>query len=83
MNVPENSEDRISFQLHQFNMIPVNARNLIKNMTKSHPTAPIYAILALGMIGTNIARHSVIRRLGANRDQTERTGAFYKMHSSQ
>ena len=77
-DVPENSDDRISFQMHHFDMIPANARNLIKNMTRSNPTPPIYAFLALGMIGTNIARHSVIRRVGANRDQAERSGVFYK-----
>ena len=77
-NVPENSEDRISFQMHQFDMIPLNARKLIENITRSNPTPPIYAFLAIGMIGTNIARHSVIRRLDANRDQAERSGAFYK-----
>ena len=30
------------------------------------------------MIGRNLGRYSVVRRVGANRDQVERTGAFYK-----
>ena len=58
-------------------MIPENIREFFSNMTRGHPTSPIYAFLAIGVIGTNIARHSVVRRIGANRDQAERTGAFY------
>ena len=35
------------------------------------------AFLAIGMLGTNMSRYSAVRRIGANRTQAERTGAFY------
>ena len=58
-------------------MIPANLKELVSNITRGHPTSPIYAFLAIGGIATNIARHSTVRRIGANRNQAERTGTFY------
>ena len=69
--------ERVIFHQRQFEMIPLEHRELFCNISRGHPTPPIYAFLALGMIGTNIARYSVVRRVGANRTQAERTGAFY------
>ena len=71
------SSDRVSFQMHQFKMIPSEYRELFCNITRGHPTSPIYALLAIGSLGTNVARYSVVRRIGADGAQLERTGMFY------
>ena len=70
-------EDRVSFHHQQYKMIPREHKNLFCNIARGFPTPPIYAFLAIGVIGTNIARYSVVRRIGATRKQGERTGGFY------
>ena len=77
VGAPNSPVDRVRFLKYQFDIVPANLKVLISNMTRGHPTSPIYAFLAIGVIGTNIARHSAVRRIGANRDQAERTGTFY------
>ena len=71
------SSDRVSFFLEQYTMIPAIHKDLFSKLCRGLPTPPIYAFLALGVVGTNIARYTVVRRVGSNRDQVERTGAFY------
>ena len=66
---------RVSFMLHQYNMIPTDLRNLFSNLSRAFPTPPIWVFVGLGSIGTNIARWSVVSRIGAHRAQTERTGS--------
>ena len=70
---------RVAFYLEQFKMIPTQHKDFICNITKGYPTPPIYVLLALGSIGTNIARCSVVRRIGGHRNHVERTGAFYNL----
>ena len=38
----------------------------------------MYLLLALGSVGTNIARYSAVRRKSAHKTNTIRTGCFYK-----
>ena len=69
---------RVSFQLHQYKMIPPELENMFCNLTRGFPTPPIYAFLGIGSIGTNIARYAAVHRPGSHRSQAERTGTFYK-----
>ena len=71
------SSDCLSFFLEQFKMILAKHKELFSNLCRGLPTPPIYAFLALEVVGTNIERFSVVRCVGSNRDQVERTGAFY------
>ena len=76
----ENNNDsyRVKFHVSQFDMIPADHRDLFTNITRTYPSSPIYLFIGLGVIGTNIARYSAVRRIGAHRQQTERTGSLYK-----
>ena len=58
-------------------MIPTRHIELFTNLNRAFPTAPIFAFIGIGTIGTNIARFSSIRRIGAHQEQTERSGTFY------
>ena len=71
------SQDRLAFHAEQYKMIPSKLKDLFCNIARGLPTPPVYAFLAIGVVGTNISGYSVVRRMGANRNQTERTGAFY------
>jgi len=73
----DNTADRVAFFLLQYKMIPAQHKELFANIIRAYPTPPLYAFLGLGLLGTNIARYSVVQRLGAHQSQTERTGAFY------
>ena len=57
------SSDRLSFFLEQFKMIPEKQKELFSNLCRGLPTPPIYAFLAIGVVGTNIARYTVVRRI--------------------
>ena len=72
-------ENRVKFQIRQFEMIPQVHRELFTNITRTYPAPPIYIFIGLGLIGTNIARYSSVRRIGSHKDQTERTGSLYKL----
>lgn len=70
---------RIKFFMHQYMMIPPKTKDIISNLTRAYPTPPIYAFLGLGVIGTNIARYSAVRRIGDHFTHSERTGVFYNL----
>ena len=76
-NLEDITAARVAFFILQYKMIPPKHKTLFANLIRGYPTPPIYAFLGLGMLGTNIARFSVVQRLGAQRCQSERTGAFY------
>ena len=44
---------------------------------RSNPTSPLYLYLAIGSLGTNIARYTGIRRLGGHLHNVLRSGCFY------
>jgi len=69
---------RVSFLLHQVEVIPTQTRDFYCNMMRSYPTSPIYLLLGIGSLGTNIARYSGVRRLSAHVTNVIRTGCFYK-----
>ena len=78
--IPEDDDTkshRVNFLIHQLNMVPVGQRGLFWNIMRGYPTSPIYSFLCIGMIGTNIARFSVVRRVKGEDRNVERTGAFY------
>ena len=79
-NIPEDDDNRshrVNFLVHQLNMVPVENRTLFWNIMRGFPTSPIYSFLGIGIIGTNIARFSVIRRRNGEDRNVERSGAFY------
>ena len=68
---------RVKFLTHQLNLIPADQRDLFWNVMRGFPTSPIFSFLAIGIIGTNIARVTVVRRINGEDRSVERTGAFY------
>ena len=48
------------------------------NMIRNYPSSPVYLMMGLGAIATNIARWSAIKRLSGHINNTIRTGCFYK-----
>ena len=51
--------NRVKYYLHQYAMMPEEQKNLLKNMTRSFPTAPLFLFLGLGIVGSNIARFEI------------------------
>ena len=74
----DESSKRVSYLVHQYKMIPADLEELFENFTRGYPTSPIYLFLCLGVMGTNVARYSKVRRIAAHREQAERTGTFLK-----
>ena len=74
----DETSNRISFMLCQFEMIPDRLHKLFSKITRGFLTSPVYAFLGIGTIGTNISRFSVVSSIGSHRSQTERVGSFYK-----
>ena len=51
-NIPEDDDTkshRVTFLLHQLNMIPSGQRDLFWNIMRGYPTSPIYSFLCIGM----------------------------------
>ena len=46
---------------------------------RAYPTTPLWTFLGVGMIGTNIARFSAVRRLAGDDTNVERTGTLYNI----
>ena len=69
----------VRFLMHQLHMIPETHHPLFWNLLRKYPTAPIWMFLGIGMLATNIARYSAVRRLGSDGSNVERTGAFYNL----
>ena len=69
---------RVSFLIHQLEMAPEKTRLFYDNLMRAYPTSPIFLLLGIGTLGTNIARYSKVRRLEGHEKSTIRTGCFYK-----
>ena len=67
---------RVSFLLAQIEIVPPTKRELYCNMMRSFPTSPLYLLLAIGSLGTNIAQYIAIRRLKGHQSNHMRTGCF-------
>ena len=84
-NEDQNDDDldvpshEVKFLMHQINMIPKQCQALFWNLMRAYPTTPLWTFLGVGMIGTNIARFSAVRRLGADDTNVERTGTLYNI----
>ena len=48
--------DGVKFMFHQMKMLPESRRHLYWNMMRAFPTSPLYLMLGIGALGTNIAR---------------------------
>ena len=46
---------RVSFLMHQMDMVPEGNSVFYDNLMEAYPTYPVYLLLALGTLGTNIA----------------------------
>ena len=53
---------RIKFLLPQMEMIPTKNREFYCNMMRNYPNSPMYLFLGIGMLGTNVARYTAVRR---------------------
>ena len=73
----ENKSQRIKFMMHQLEMVPSMNRDFYCNMMRSYPTSPLYLFLGIGMLGTNVARYSAVRRKSGSVSNIVRTGCFY------
>ena len=69
---------QVSFFVHQTKIIPKDARDFYCNLMRAYPTCPLYLLLSIGTMGTNIARFTAIRRLSGHLTNVIRTGCFYK-----
>ena len=80
MNIEEKEQksSRVAFFLHQMDIIPDDVRDLYNNMLRAFPSSPIFLLLGVGAIGTNIGRYSAVRRKSAHETNVIRTGCFYK-----
>ena len=47
-------------------------------MMRNYPSSPVYLMMGLGAIATNIARWSAIKRLSGHINITIRTGCFHR-----
>ena len=74
----ENKSQRIKFMMHQLELLPSLNRDFYCNMMRSYPTSPLYLFLGIGMLGTNVARYTAVRRKSGSASNTVRTGCFYK-----
>ena len=64
-NIPGDDDNRshcVNSLVHQLNMVPVENTALFWNILRGFPTLPIYSFLGIGIMGTNIARFSVVQR---------------------
>ena len=69
---------RVSFLIHQLEIVPDLTRKFYDNLMRAYPTSPLFLLLGIGTLGTNIARYSAIRRLEGHLTSVVRTGCFYK-----
>ena len=78
-NVPvaDKKCQRTKFLMHQVEMIPVKSRDFYCNMMRNYPTSPLYLFLGIGMLGTNVARYTAVRRMRGSITNVVRTGCFY------
>ena len=53
---------RMKYLLHQLDIIPKGCRRFYKNLMRANPTSPLYLFLIIGVLGTNMARYSAVRR---------------------
>ena len=77
-NESDQKSGRVAFFLHQMNIIPDDVRVVYNNMLRAYPSSPLFLLLGLGSVGTNIARYSAVRRKSAHESNVIRTGCFYK-----
>ena len=75
----EMKSQKITFLLHQLEIIPVDVREMYRNVMRGYPTSPLFLLLGLGTIGSNVARYSAVRRKSAHEKNVIRTGCFYKL----
>ena len=75
----ETKSERVSFLVHQVDIVPQKVRNFYCNIMRSYPSSPLFLYLAVGSLGTNIARYSAVRRLSAHPRNVIRTGCFYML----
>ena len=59
-------------------IIPEKCRVFYTNLNRAYPTAPIYLLLAIGTLGTNVARYSAVRRYTGHNTNIVPTGCSYK-----
>ena len=74
----DKKSQRVRFLFQQMRMIPTGTRDMYGNMMRNYPSSPVYLMMGLGAIATNIARWSAIKRLSGHINNTIRTGCFYK-----
>ena len=70
----EQKSHRVTFLLHQLDIIPEDVRGIYCNVMRAYPTSPLFLMLGLGTIGTNIARYSAVRRKSAHEKNVIWTG---------
>ena len=75
--VSDNKSQRIKFLMHQLEMIPAKNRDFCCNMMRNYPSSPLYLFLGIGMLGTNVARYTGVRRKSGTITNVVRTGCFY------
>ena len=68
---------RMKYLLHQLDIIPKGCRKFYKNLMRANPTSPLYLFLIIGVLGTNTARYSAVRRPSGHVSNVIRTGCFY------
>ena len=76
-DLEDNTAGRVAFFLLQYKMIPPKHKRLFANLIggiQPHQYTPFWDF---AWWDQNIARFSVVQRLGAHRTQSERSGAFY------
>ena len=74
----DQKNDRVTFLMKQLNIIPGEVRSLYANVMRAYPTSPLFLMLGLGSVVTNVTRYSAVRRKSAHRTNFIRTGCFYK-----
>ena len=68
---------RMKYLLHQLDIIPKGCRKFYKNLMRANPTSPLYLFPIIGVLGTNTARYSAVRRPSGHDSNVIRTGCFY------
>ena len=59
----EVKSQKITFLLHQLEIIPADVREMYRNLMRGFPTSPLFLLLGLGTIGRNIARLQCVASL--------------------
>ena len=59
-------------------IIPDDVREVYNTLLRAYPSSPLFLLLGLGCIGTNVGRYSAVRRRSAHESNVIRTGCFYK-----